>query len=93
MLSSLFNAKYVLNSTEVLLWEGLSNIKLKEEGRCGFKKEKLIEHFLLLSHNGTHEDIKVHLIGHCDPNDREDKVFFCPGTFHSKRLNQKQALN
>ena len=92
MLSSLFNPKYVLNSTEVLLWEGLSNIKLKEEGRRGFKKEKLIEHFLLLSHNGTHEDIKVHLIGHCDRNDREDKVF-CLGTLHSKRLNQKQALN
>ena len=52
-----------------------SNIKLNGEGRRGFKKEKLIEHFLLLSHNGTHEDIKVHLIGHCDRNDREDKVF------------------
>ena len=48
-----------------------SNVKLNGEGRRGFKKEKLIEHILLLSHNGTHEDIKVQIIGHCDPNDRE----------------------
>ena len=34
-----------------------SNIKLNGEGRRGFKKEKLIQHFLLLSHNGTDEDI------------------------------------
>ena len=65
-----------------------SNINLNKEGRRGFKKEKLIEHFLLLSHNGTHEDIKVQIIGHCDPNDQEDRVF-CLGTLHSKRLNQK----
>ena len=67
------------------------NIKLNGEGRRGFKKEKLIEHFLLLSRNGTHEDIKVQIIGHCNPNDQEDRVF-CLDTLYSKRLNQKQAL-
>ena len=68
-----------------------SNIKLNGEGRRGFNKEKLIEHFLLLSRNGTHEDIKVKIIGHCNPNDQEDRIF-CLDTSHSKRLNQKQAL-
>ena len=72
-----------------------SNIKLNGEGRRGFKKEKLIEHFLLLSHNGTHEDIKVQIIGHCDPNDQEDREdfwIFHLDTLHPKRLNQKGAL-
>ena len=46
-----------------------SNIELNGEGRRGIKQEKLIEHFFLLSHDETHEDIKVHMIGHCDPND------------------------
>ena len=68
-----------------------SNIKLKGEGRRGFKKEKLIEHFLLLSHNGTHEDIKVQIIGHYDPNDQEDRVFQL-NALHPKCLNQKRAL-
>ena len=31
--------------------------------------KKSFEHFFLLSHDETHEDIKVHMIGHCDPND------------------------
>ena len=66
-------------------------MKLNREGRREFKKEKLIERFLLFSHNGTHEDIKVQIIGHCDPNDQEDRVF-CLDTLHSKHLNQKQAL-
>ena len=34
------------------------NIKLNREGSRGFKQETLIEHLFLLSHNGTHEDIK-----------------------------------
>ena len=55
------------------------------------KKEKLIEHFVLLIDNGTHQDIKVQITGHCDPNDQESRVF-CLDTLHSKRLNQKQAL-
>ena len=68
-----------------------SNIKLNGEGRRGFKKEKLIEHFLLLRHNGTREDVKVQIFGYCDPNDQEDRVFYLH-TLHSKSLNQKQAL-
>ena len=48
-----------------------SHIKPNGEERREFKQEKLIEHFFLYSHNGTHEDIKVQIIGHCDPNDQE----------------------
>ena len=66
-----------------------SNIKLNGEGRRGFKTEKLIEYFLLLSNNRTHEDIKVQIIGHCDQNDEEDRVFSL-NTLHSRRLNQNK---
>ena len=48
-----------------------SNIKLNGEGSRGFKHEKLTGNFLLLSHNGTREDIKVQAIGRCDPNNQE----------------------
>ena len=53
-----------------------SNIKLSGKGRRGFKQETLIEHFFLLSHNATHEDVKVQIIGHCDPNDQEAREDF-----------------
>ena len=72
-----------------------SSVKLNGEGRRGFKIEKLIEHFLLLSHNRTHEDIKVQKIGHCDPNDQEDRAdlwIFHLDTLHPKLFNQKRAL-
>ena len=72
-----------------------SNIKLNGEGKCGFMQEELIEHFFLLSHNGVYEDIKVQIIGHCDPNDqeaREDFWIFYLDTLHLKDLNQKGAL-
>ena len=57
------------------------------------KQEKLIEHFFLFSHNGTHENIKVQIIGHCDPNDQENRenfwifhldILFGSTTFKSK---------
>ena len=72
-----------------------SNIKLNGEGRRGFKQEKLIEHFFLLSHTGTHEDIKVQITGHCDPKDQESRAkfwIFHLDTLHPKDLNQKRAL-
>ena len=72
-----------------------SNIKLNGEGSRGSKQEKLIENFFLLSHNGIREDIKVQIIGHCDPNDqeaREDFWIFYLDTLHLKDLNQKGAL-
>ena len=72
-----------------------SNIKLYREGRSGFKQEKLIEHFFLCSHNGTHEDIKVQIIDHCDSNDREareDFWIFHLDTLYPKGLNRKRAL-
>ena len=43
----------------------------------------------------THEDIKVQIIGHCDPDgqeDREDFWIFHLDTLYPKRLNQKLAL-
>ena len=46
------------------------NIKLNQEGSRGFKQEKLIEHFFLLSHNGRHEDIKNQISDQCDRNDQ-----------------------
>ena len=73
-----------------------SNIKLNGEGRRRFKQEKFIEHFLLRSHNGKHEDIKVQTIRHCDPNDqeaREDFWIFHLETLHTQALNQKRPLN
>ena len=72
-----------------------SNIKLNEEGGQGFLQEKLIEHFSLCSHNGTHEDIKIQIIGHCDSNNqeaREDLWIFHLSTLHPQGLNQKRAL-
>ena len=73
-----------------------SNVQLKGEGRRGFKQEKFIEHCLLCSHNGEHEDIKVQTIGHCDPNDQEAKEnfwIFHLEILHPQGLNQKRALN
>ena len=65
------------------------------KGVVDLKQEKLIENFFLLSHNGTPEDIKVQIIGHCDPNDqeaREDFWIFYLNTLHLKDLNQKRTL-
>ena len=72
-----------------------SNVKVNGEGRSEFKQENLIDHFVLYSHNGTHEDIKGQIIGHCDPNDqevREDFWIFHLDTLHSQSLNQKRVL-
>ena len=72
-----------------------SNIELNGEGSRGLKQEKLIENFFLLSHNGTREDMKVQIIGHCDPNyqeAREDIWIFYLNTLHLKDLNQERAL-
>ena len=72
-----------------------SNIKLNGEGSRGFKQEKIIENFFLLSHNGALEDIKLQIIGHCDPNNqeaREDFWIFCLDPLHLIDLNQKRAL-
>ena len=72
-----------------------SNIKLSGEGGRGFKQEKLMEHFFLLGHNRTREDINIQIIGHCDLNDQEAREDFCIfylDTLHPKGLNQKRAL-
>ena len=64
-----------------------SNIKLNREGSRGSKQEKLIENLFLLSQNGTREDIKVQIIGHCKPN----FWIFYLDTLHLKYLNQKRS--
>ena len=72
-----------------------SNIKLNGERSRGFKQEKSTENFFLLSHNGTRQDIKVQIIGHCDPNDQEageDFWIFYLDALHLKDLNQKRTL-
>ena len=47
------------------------NIKLYGARRRGFVQEKLIEHFYSQDHHGTHGDMIVQIIDHCDPNDQE----------------------
>ena len=42
----------------------------------GPESAPLIEHFFLCSHKGKHEDIKVQMIGHCNPNDQEAREDF-----------------
>ena len=72
-----------------------SNIKLNGEERRAFKQEKLIDHFFLCSHNGTHENVKVQIIGHCDRNNQEAREDFWIShldTLHSQGLKQKGAL-
>ena len=39
-------------------------------------QEPLIEHFFLNKHNGSHKDIKVHIIDDCDPNSPERREDF-----------------
>ena len=58
-------------------------------------KKKLIEHFFMCSHYGAHQDFKVQVIGHCDPNDqeaREDFWIFHLNTLHPQSLNQNVSL-
>ena len=68
------------------------DIKLNEEGRRGFKQEKLIENFFLLSHTGTHKGIKVQVTGHWDPNDQEARENVWISYPQSEDLNQNRAL-
>ena len=67
-----------------------SNTKLYGEGRCGSKQEKLIKNFFLYSDSVIHEDVKVQIIDHFDPNDqeaRENFWIFHPDILHPKGLN------
>ena len=72
-----------------------SNIKLHGEGKRGFKQDKLIEHFFCSNHSGTHKDIFVQVIDHCDSNDqerREDFWIYHLDAMFPKGLNQKKLL-
>ena len=62
-----------------------------EKGAMDLSKKS----FFLLSHNGTREDIKVPIIGHCDPSDQESREYIWISyldTLHLKDLSKKRAL-
>ena len=58
------------------------------------RQEKLISHFFTDKHHGTYDDIKLHTIDYCDPNDqerREDFWIFNSNTLEANSLNEKRA--
>ena len=60
-----------------------------DKGKRGFK------HFFCPYHGGTHKDISVQIIDHCDPNDQErqeDFSIYHLDTMFPKGLNQKKLL-
>ena len=72
-----------------------SNIKLYDKGKGGFKQEKLIEQFFFPSHSGTHKDISIQIIDHCDPNDQKRREDFWIYHLHSmfpNGLNEKKLV-
>ena len=55
----------------------------------------MIENFFCPNHSGTHKDISVQIIDHCDRNDqerREDFWIYHLDTMFPKGLNQKKLL-
>ena len=71
-----------------------SNLKLYCEGRRGFFREKLIEHFFNHSHNGSQKDMMVQIIDFCNPNDQEKLEDFWMQklqTLYSDGLNMKRV--
>ena len=72
-----------------------SNIKLYGEGRRGFQQESFIEHYFQENHNGSHCDISLKIIDHCDPNDQERREafwIFTLDTMYPNGLNHKRAF-
>ena len=53
-----------------------SSINLYGKGQRGFMQEPLIEHFFSNKQNGSHKEIKVQIIGYCDPNNPERREDF-----------------
>ena len=59
------------------------------------KQEKLIEHVFCPNHSGTHKDIYVQTIDHCNPNNQQRRGYFriyYLDTMFPKGLNQKKLL-
>ena len=58
-----------------------------------FKQEKLIERFFLVKTVAEYIDIKVQIIGCCNPNDKERRYFWINHvkTIFPKGLNHKIA--
>ena len=58
-----------------------------------FKQEKLIGHFFCENRSGIYRDIKVQIIGCCNPNDKERRYFWINHvkTIFPKGLNHKIA--
>ena len=80
------------------LWRRFNQYKFdinqKGERTGGFKQEELIEHFFPCSPNGTHEDVQVQIIGHCNTNDQVARKNFWIvhlDTLHPQSSNKKRA--
>ena len=70
-----------------------SNINLCGKAQRGFVQEPLIEHFFSNKYNGSHKDIKVHIIDDCDPNNperREDFWIYHLDTITFTRVHYKK---
>ena len=73
-----------------------SNLKFYLEGRRDFKQKKLLGHFFSHDHHGKHNDMIVHIIDFCDPNDQEKRENFSmqklrtlyPDGLNHKKINQ-----
>ena len=53
------------------------------------------EHFYSQNHHGTHRDMIVQIIDHCDPNDqekRENLWIYKLKTLYPDGLNQKRSI-
>ena len=48
-----------------------SNVNLYSQGVRDLRQEKMISHFFTENHNASPQDIRVQIIDHCDPNDKE----------------------
>ena len=71
-----------------------SNFTLYNEGRRDLMQLKFFEHFSENNHNSNYTDLKVQIIDHCDPNNKEVRENFWINklkTMHPNGLNQKAA--
>ena len=69
-----------------------SNINLYSQGVRDLRQEKMISHFFTKNHNASPQDIRVQIIDHCDPNDKEPRENFWIETLETsypKGLNYK----
>ena len=69
-----------------------SNINLYSQGVGDLRQEKMISQFFTEDHNASPQDIRIQIIDHCDPNDKERRENFWIETLETsypKGLNYK----